>query len=617
MITNIHGARGPGTRPLAPGAALSILVLLGPACGPADSTVPADSPGPFHIGTTIAVGVAPHGIRFSADGDTAYVALSGDGRIAVVDLTGAAVVARWDAGTAPLDLIRAGDGWLVSQFRDSTLVALDAEGRIVPGAVWNVGAGPSLFTPGTVRGQAWITSEFADRLWVVDTGTGTPSASHATGDRPYPADVMWDGSHAFVPNLDAGTVSVIDLLNLETDATVEVCPGPAGGALTPDQVTYLVACGGSDELALLNTASFRVTGRVTGLGPRPFSVAVPGEGRYAVVNNAGGSTVAVVDLDSRSVAQTIEVGEQPIVVRVHPDGERVFVANEVSGTLVELIPVDDGTAVAADDGTTVPEAAPTEATRTRAPTEAAQTRDATPAGASPAPNEVVVLGMIHGGHTTSDSFSLEVVRDLVREMDPDYWLTEIPPNRWDRAWAEFQATGTVEEPRVRRFPEYMEGLFPLSRELDFEAVPTAGWTEPMSDFRAAYFDAYAEDPQRADTWAEYQAAGAASAEALAAGGAADDPRWIHTDAYDEAYDIRMQVYARLFDADLGPGGWDAINASHWANIERALDEHRGEGVRFLLTYGAGHKGPFLSELRKRGDIVLLDVATFLDRLEAG
>ncbi|MDE2804188.1 MAG: hypothetical protein OXN18_03475 [Gemmatimonadota bacterium] len=160
----------------------------------------------------------------------------------------------------------------------------------------------------------------------------------------------------------------------------------------------------------------------------------------------------------------------------------------------------------------------------------------------------------------------------------------------------------------------MEGLFPLSRELDFVVIPTAGWTEPMSDFRAAYLDAYANDPERAEQWARYRAAASESAEALAAGGAGDDPRWIHTDAYDEAYDIRMQVYARLFDEDLGPGGWDPINASHWANIERALDEHAGEGVRFLLTYGAGHKGPFLRELRNRDDIVLLEVGPFLDRL---
>ena len=426
-----------------------------------------------------------------------------------------------------------------------------------------------------------------------------PAGSHSTGDRPYPAAVMWDGSHAFVPNLDAGTVSVIDLLNMETDATVEVCPGPPGGALTPDQVNLHrgVRRVGRVGVGQHGVVRRSPAGCRRGSVRDPFSVVVPGDGRHAVVNNAGGSTVSVVDLESRAVVQTIEVGAQPIVLRLHPDGERVFVANEVAGTLVELIPVEGGgDPTTAGGGSSV----------------AGDVASAT-GGGSDIPSEVVVLGMIHGGHETSELFSLGVVRDLVREIDPDYWMTEIPPNRWDRAWAEFQASGTVEEPRTRLFPEYMEGLFPLTRELDFEVIPTAGWTEPMSDFRAAYLDAYSRDPERADAWAEYQSAAAASAEALAAR-AGDDPRWIHTDAYDEAYDIRMQVYARLFDADLGPGGWDAINASHWSYIERALDRHRGEGARFLLTYGAGHKGPFLRELRRRDDVVLLEVAPFLDRL---
>ena len=265
-----------GRRPLVL-AVLAAVSSVAPGCEQPSSR--GESTDAYRIGATIDVGAAPHGIRFSDDGDTAYVALSGDGQIGVVDLAAGSVVDRWEAGSTPLDLARVGDGWLVSQFRDSTLIKLDPQGQVVAGAVWHVGSGPSLFAPGAVRGETWISSEFADRLWVVGTETGAPVRSHATGARPYPADVMWDGSHAFVPNLDAGTVSVIDLLNAETDATVEVCPGPPGGALTPDQVTYIVACGGSDELVLVNTASFAVTGRVSeGLGPRPFSVVVPGDG---------------------------------------------------------------------------------------------------------------------------------------------------------------------------------------------------------------------------------------------------------------------------------------------------------------------------------------------------
>ncbi len=49
--------------------------------------------------------------------------------------------------------------------------------------------------------------------------------------------------------------------------------------------------------------------------------------------------------------------------------------------------------------------------------------------------------------------------------------------------------------------------------------------------------------------------------AIAAGGADDDPRWIHTDAYDDAVEIGLSVYNRLFNDELGPGGWDNINAA--------------------------------------------------------
>ncbi len=576
-----------------PGRLVPGLVALATACGPGPEAA-VEAEGPFLIGSTIEVGEAPHGIRFSAHGDTAYVALSGEGQIAVVDLTTQSVRTRWDAGQTPLDLIQIEDGWLVSQFRDSTLIRLDTAGRIAPDDVWGVSAGPSLFTPSVVRGETWITAEFSDRLWTVDTRSGTTTGFHPTGDRPYPADVMWDGSHAFVPNLDDGTVSVIDLLKAETDATVAACPGPRGGALTPDQVTYIVACGDSDEVVFLNTASFEITGRISeGLGPRPFSVAVPNPGHYAVVNNAGGNTVSIIDLAAGAVTQEIVVGEQPIVVRVHPDGRRVFISNEISGTLVELVPN-------------------VESDPPEIPTLTAEIAEST----GPRPNEVVVMGMIHGGHETSDTYSLEVVRDLVREISPDYWLTEISPNRWDRARAEFETTGTVEEPRVRRFPEYIEALFPLSRELDFDVIPTAGWTEPMSDFRASVLDAVSKDPSRAAVRTEYQAANAAADSAIEAGGGPDDPRWIHTDAYDAAYEIRLATYNRLFNDELGPGGWDNINESHYALISDALDRHRGEGARLLITYGAGHKGWFLRELRKRDDIVLLEVGPFLDALEA-
>ena len=549
---------------------LFLVLLVSCDAPPHDGT----SDVPFTVAANIEVGEAPHGIRFGDDGRTAYVALSGEGKIAVVDLERGAVVEKIDAGETPLDLVATASGdWVVSQFRGETL--------ITPGGTkgpWRVGKGPSLFTPQVVGSLAYVVSEFADTLTVFDTVRERVAAAYRTGKRPYPADVTPDGVLAFVPNRTDSTVTVIDLLNGRVAATTHVCARPEGGALTPDGVSYLVACGGADELAYVNTASFEVTARVReGVGPRPFSVAVTPDGRFGVVNNAGGTTVSILDVAGQRIIGALETGEQPIVVRMHPDGRRVLVSNEISGTVTVL-------------------------RRSPPPPE--------PEGG--AKNEVVVLGMIHGAHRTSERYGLDTLRRLIRAIDPDYVLPEIPPNRFDRAMAEFRATGVVEEPRVRRFPEYVDVLFPLTREMDFTIIPTAGWTAPMDAYRKAALERLSHDPARASDWAAYRAAVARSEAALEAGGAPDDPRWIHTDAYDAALEIELGVYNRLFNDDLGPGGWDHINAAHYANIARALDAHRGEGRRFLITYGAGHKGWFLRELRKRDDIVLLDPLSFLE-----
>jgi YVTN family beta-propeller protein len=552
---------------------------------------PAASAG-FAVEATLEIGAAPHGIRFSEDGRLAFVAVSGDDEVAVIDCATLEVIRRLPAGKVPLDMVlSAADGTLVTtQFRSTTLIAVPRDGHSVESTderswerSWEVGSGPSLFGPRVLDGVAYLSCEFADSLVLYDTRAGEVVQSFPTGKQPYPADVTRDGVLAFVPDRGDSTVTVIDLLNRETAATVPVGEKPEGGALLEDDTTYVAACSGSDELVWINTASYQVVHRTQDVGPRPFSVAATPDGRFLLVNNAGGDTLSIVDVAGRSVVGELTVGVQPIVVRMHPDGRRAFVSNEVSGT-VSVITLPR------------PQKAP----------------------GRPVPNEVVVLGAIHGGHLTSERYGLEFLSALIREVDPDVLLTEIPPNRAEEAMRGFLADGEVTEPRVARFPEYVHCVYPLLREvgMEFEIVPTAGWTEPMARFRSSRLAAIKADETRAAEWAAYTTADEASEACLAEHGESDDPRFIHTDAYDDCNDVGLSVYDELFNAELGPGGWTAINQAHYGLIADALDRQSGEGKRFLVIYGAGHKGWFLRELRKRDDIHLLPMAPFLDRAEA-
>lgn len=230
-------------------------------------------------------------------------------------------------------------------------------------------------------------------------------------------------------------------------------------------------------------------------------------------------------------------------------------------------------------------------------------------------NEVLVLGTIHSGHLKDSVYNIAYLDKLIREIKPDYILAEIPPDRMQAAMEGFRRDDSISEPRVKRFPEYVNVVFPLTKEMDFEIIPTAGWTRPMAEERSQKLRAISQDPNRENDWQAYRAANKLSDSLYQASGKVNDPYFIHTHSYDSIQDIGLQVYNRLFNVELGLGGWENINIAHYWNIHKALEKHKYSGKRFLIIYGAGHKGWFLRELRERDDINLLEMKSFLDAIQ--
>lgn len=229
-------------------------------------------------------------------------------------------------------------------------------------------------------------------------------------------------------------------------------------------------------------------------------------------------------------------------------------------------------------------------------------------------NEVLILGTIHGEHLTDSIYNTAYLEKLIKEINPDFILAEIPPDRFDEAMEGFKRDDSISEPRVLRFPEYVDVVFPLTKKMDFEIIPTAGWTKSMADERSNKLKAISLDPARTEDWQAYQEANSISDSVYKANGKMNDPYFIHTHQYDSIQDIALQVYNKMFNVELGLGGWENINIAHYWNIEKALEEHRYEGKRFLIIYGAGHKGWFLRQLEKREDIELLKLKPFLDAI---
>lgn len=164
----------------------------------------------------------PGGIAVSADGRTAYVALSRSNALGVVDLASRTLTAAVPVGNAPHAVVLAAGKAYVS----------DEGGRPAePGDPTNDSAGTPIVTDG-VHGRA-----STGTLSVVDLGTLTLRTRIPVGLHPTTMTVA--GPHVLVADSDSDTVSVVDTATDTRVKTIAVSPLPGVKGSTPTGVTLL------------------------------------------------------------------------------------------------------------------------------------------------------------------------------------------------------------------------------------------------------------------------------------------------------------------------------------------------------------------------------------------
>jgi YVTN family beta-propeller protein len=97
-----------------------------------------------------------------------------------------------------------------------------------------------------------------------------------------------------------------------------------------DSRTLFVALPGTDEVAVIDTAIWKVTTNVK-VGRRPVRLVLQQDGRYLWVGHEGG--VSVVDTEKRAVAQEIATGSGRHDIALGKGDHEVFVSNPAEGTV--------------------------------------------------------------------------------------------------------------------------------------------------------------------------------------------------------------------------------------------------------------------------------------------
>lgn len=275
---------------------------------------------------TFDVGFYPYGIAITADGRRALVAQTDAAAIVELDLASGKILRKIDVGRWPRQVALSADGktLAVATSGDQTVSMVDVEaGKLAfmhrTGSGLNIGqlqidkAGKFVYFPWIVYRQFSITPQMIRLGWVI-------------ASRIARAD-MKENKYREAISLDVPGIAVGD---------------PHGLALTPDESWMVCTASGTHELLAykLSEQNFMSVGgpgdladprvwrnenlfyRVP-LGGRPMNVRPSCESRRVFVANYELNAVQTVDLESRSVVQTIALGgpKEPSLAR---RGEAIF-----------------------------------------------------------------------------------------------------------------------------------------------------------------------------------------------------------------------------------------------------------------------------------------------------
>ena len=117
-------------------------------------------------------------------------------------------------------------------------------------------------------------------------------------------------------------------------------PNPVDVKLSPDGSRLYVLCQGTNELAVLSTATRAVIGQVA-VGNVPRGLTLSTDGKRAYVTNSWSDTVSEIDTAAMRVTRTLKAGFEPSGAAIDSRGEFLYVANRISND-VSVIDLKSG-----------------------------------------------------------------------------------------------------------------------------------------------------------------------------------------------------------------------------------------------------------------------------------
>ncbi|HXR32787.1 MAG TPA: hypothetical protein VN830_03710 [Verrucomicrobiae bacterium] len=185
------------------------------------------------------------------------------------------------------------------------------------------------------NGLLYVSAELSNTLYVVDTSARKVTGEIPTGQIESHMFVLTpDGRRAYTSNVDAGSVSVLDLQKRALLAIIPVAKKVQRISISPDGRRVYTHDQDSPRIAVIDTASNAITNWIA-LPATVYSSAPTPDGRWLVANAPSGK-LFVVDTATSKVAHVLDIPQAIGEILVTPDGSRAYISCPQSGT-VEIL----------------------------------------------------------------------------------------------------------------------------------------------------------------------------------------------------------------------------------------------------------------------------------------
>jgi YVTN family beta-propeller protein len=180
---------------------------------------------------------------------------------------------------------------------------------------------------------AWVSLYNSAKVLIVDTEEGTIVGQVSTGSIPKEIAVSPNGKWVYAANWDSNTVTVIDSESRTRVKDIPMYGTPRGIVFSLDGEKAYVCVMGGDTLAEVDVAAGHVVARQIYCGENPRHAVLSPDGETIYVSNNIPGTVTVVNRIPGTVASTIKVGNKARTIAITPDGAYLFVCNYDDGTV--------------------------------------------------------------------------------------------------------------------------------------------------------------------------------------------------------------------------------------------------------------------------------------------